>query len=523
MDATMFQLRSFVHQRLYAAAEEILGEVEKTITLALYEAEVSRSKEEVESLRRQLGLLRKNSAAELPLTRSTTEHGDQRDTLVLQENPGPSTPEETNFSLSAVLPGPSQTSAGLGNNNWNYCLVETDFKMSEIKEEQEELGDESQTQGIVFPSPEIVKSERDQPETQASYEMQPVSSDCSAAQSENNDSDEESVSSKGEQTKTMKRKGKSLQGQSGSNDKKDQAVLPYENRSSKGQKDRSFCHLCGKGFQYIGSLMKHIKTHESKTDCTVCGMAQQSTKELITHMKGCHNKTYFCDICGKTFASNRCLRLHERIHTGTKEFACQECGKTFYRREHLVVHVRTHSGEKPYHCDICGKAFSQSQNLTIHKRSHSGERPYHCGLCGKLFNTSSHLKTHMRYHSGEKPYPCDICGKRFRQSGQMTRHRTTHTGERPYACHVCGMRYSVCFPTTPVHRGQRDVSAEVVRPPAAVRSGGGDPRRGGESHNASAAGSRCPPTGRRAPRAASKAGLHGAHSRRRRKPAHPHI
>lgn len=55
----MFQLRSFVHQRLYAAAEEIIGEVEKTITLALYEAEVSRSKEEVESLRRQLGLLRK--------------------------------------------------------------------------------------------------------------------------------------------------------------------------------------------------------------------------------------------------------------------------------------------------------------------------------------------------------------------------------------------------------------------------------------------------------------------------------
>lgn len=61
--ATIFQLRSFVHQRLYAAAEEILGEVEKTITLALYEAEVnvSRSKEEMESLRHQLGLLRKKS------------------------------------------------------------------------------------------------------------------------------------------------------------------------------------------------------------------------------------------------------------------------------------------------------------------------------------------------------------------------------------------------------------------------------------------------------------------------------
>ncbi|XP_054463630.1 uncharacterized protein LOC129098600 isoform X2 [Anoplopoma fimbria] len=48
MDAAMFQLRSFVHQRLYTAAEEILGEVQKTITLAVYEAEVGRSKEEEE-------------------------------------------------------------------------------------------------------------------------------------------------------------------------------------------------------------------------------------------------------------------------------------------------------------------------------------------------------------------------------------------------------------------------------------------------------------------------------------------
>ncbi|XP_071329893.1 zinc finger protein 595-like isoform X1 [Trachinotus anak] len=442
MDATMFQLRSFVHQRLYAAAEEILGEVEKTITLALYEAEVSRSKEEVESLRRQLDLLRKKSAAELALTSSTAQHGDQCDTPPQQENPAPSTPEGSDFRLNAELPGPSQTSVDLESDNWNYCMDETDFKMAEIKEE--EIGDESQTQEIVFPSPEIVKSEQDQPETQVSSEMQPLSLECSAAQSENSDSDEELVNSKGEQTKMVKRKGKVFQGQSGNDDKKDQAV------SAKSQKDRSFCHLCGKGFQYIGSLMKHIKTHESNTDCTVCGMTHQSTKELVIHLKGCHNKTYFCDVCGKTFASNRCLRLHGRIHTGIKEFACQECGKTFYRREHLIVHVRTHSGEKPYHCDVCGKAFSQSQNLTIHKRSHSGERPYHCGLCGKLFNTSSHLKTHMRYHSGEKPYPCDICGKRFRQSGQMTRHRTTHTGERPYACQVCGMRYRFA-PNLKVH------------------------------------------------------------------------
>ncbi|XP_042361042.1 zinc finger protein with KRAB and SCAN domains 8-like [Plectropomus leopardus] len=443
MDTKMFQLRSFVHQRLYTAAEEILGEVEKTITLALYEAEVSRSKEEEESLRHQLtvDLQRKRPAADPSLTSSTEEHGDTCETPLLQENPGPSTPEESNFSLSVEDPGPSQTSTDVDTKNWNFCLVQTNFKISQIKEEQEEIRTDSQTQEMFF-----VKSEQDQPEV--SFEMQPLSSDFSAAQSGNNDSDEELAKSKGEQTKTVKRKGNLLQ--SGSIAERDRADLPHDKSSAKSEKERSFCHFCGKGFQYIGSLMKHIKTHENNFDCTVCGKTCQSTQELLIHVRGCHNKTYFCDACGKTFANIRCLRLHERIHTGIKEFMCQECGKTFYRREHLIVHVRTHSGEKPYHCDICGKAFSQSQNLTIHKRSHSGEKPYQCGLCGKLFNTSSHLKTHMRYHSGEKPYPCDICGKRFRQSGQMTRHRTTHTGERPYGCHVCGMRYRFA-PNLKVH------------------------------------------------------------------------
>ncbi|XP_029293427.1 zinc finger protein 79-like [Cottoperca gobio] len=439
MDVAMFQLRSFVLQRLYTAAEEILGEVEKTITLAFNEADVGnvRSEEEAGSLLHQLHL-RKKSAAEPSLTSSTVERGDGWDAPLLQENPRPSTPEESNFSLSAQVPGPSQTSADLDNNNSNNCLVQTDFIMPEIKEEQEELWDDSQTQEMAFPS-EIVKREQDQLEAQVSYEMQPVSSDCSAAQSENNDSDEEWVNSKGEQT--IKQKEKILQGQSGGINEEDQAALPHDKSSAKSEKGRRFCHFCGKGFQYIGSLMKHIKTHEKKTDCTECGKTCQSKQELVAHLKSCHNKTCFCGICGKTFAKMRSLRLHEKTHKGMKEFVCQECGKTFSQKVHLIVHMRTHSGEKPYHCDICGKAFSQSTYLTIHKRSHSGEKPYQCGLCGKLFNTSSHLKVHMRYHTGEKPYPCDICGKRFRQSGQMTTHRTTHTGERPYGCHICGIRY----------------------------------------------------------------------------------
>ncbi|XP_033944722.1 zinc finger protein OZF-like [Pseudochaenichthys georgianus] len=430
MDAAMFQLRSFVHQRLYTAAEEILGEVEKTIKLAFEEGP---SKDEAVRLQDLLDL-RMKAAAERSLTSSTVESEDECDAPLL--NQGPSTPEDSN--CNAEIPGPSQTSSDQDNNNWNYCSVQTDFKMPEIKEEQEELWDDGQTQEMYFSS-EIVKSEQDLQEGEISYELQPVSSDCSAAQSENNDSDDEGLKSKGEQT--MKQNERIFPGQSGSVNEEDQALLPHDKSPAKSGKRGRCCHFCGKGFQYVGSLMKHIKTHEKSTDCTVCGMKCQSKQELIGHLKSNHNKTCFCGVCGKTFDKLRSLRLHEKIHKDMKEFVCQDCGKIFSQKVHLSVHMRTHSGEKPYHCDICGKAFSQSTYLTIHKRSHSGEKPFHCSLCGKLFNTSSHLKTHMRYHTGEKPYPCDICGKRFRQSGQMTTHRTIHTGERPYGCHICGIRY----------------------------------------------------------------------------------
>ncbi|XP_034749727.1 uncharacterized protein LOC117957793 isoform X2 [Etheostoma cragini] len=313
MDTTMIQLRLFVHQRLYTAAEEILGEVEKTITLALHEAEVSHCEsEELQRLRHQLTLevLQKKSAAEPSLAISSVGHGGECDAPLLQENTGPSTPEEDNYSLGAEVQGHSQTSADLYNNNWHYCLLHTDFKVLEIKEEQEELGNDCQTQEMDFPSPEIVNSKQNQPETQPSYGFQTVSLDCSSAQCENNDSDEELVTSKGEEKKTVKRKRKMFHKRRGKRNKK--AALSHDKSSAKTEKELSFCHFCGKGFQLIHCLKKHIQKHETKFDCTVCGMKCQSREPLVAHLKNYHNYRWVCDVCCKHFTKIGYLRHHQR-------------------------------------------------------------------------------------------------------------------------------------------------------------------------------------------------------------------
>ncbi|XP_035036680.2 zinc finger protein 70 [Hippoglossus stenolepis] len=390
MNASRFKLKSFLHQRLFLAGEEIVGEMERTITSARPVAGVSRSTGGVEGVgHRRVAAV----ATARPLTSSTTEPGVQCDPPLMQQNPGP-----------------SQTSAGLDCKDWNISPEDTDLKISQIKEEP---GDESQTQEIVFPSPEIMKSEQDQPEIQVSHEMQPGPWNCSAVKTENNDRDEELVDS--------------------------QAVLPNKKLSTKNLKDRKVCHWCGKSFKRICGLTNHIKRHKALTYCDVCGTEFKSTKLLVLHLKHFHKNTCFCEVCGNTFSNGRFLEIHERMHTDMKEFPCQECGKTFNSSDHLVDHVRTHTWETPYQCDICGKAFLQSQDLTVHKESHSDKMPHSCSLCGKRFNKRSRLKSHMKRHSGENPYPCDICDKRFSQGGKLRTHRTTH--KRRFACQVCGKRY----------------------------------------------------------------------------------
>ncbi|KAF7652826.1 hypothetical protein LDENG_00091960 [Lucifuga dentata] len=278
MNSTMFQLRSFVHHRLYAAAEEILGEVEKTIRIALHEAEVSRSKEKAGSLRKQVDFLHQKSG-EQPLSTNSTEASDQCEATLLQEGPGPSRPsemrEESYLSLRPEFPGLPETCTDVDSKDWNYCT--TEFKMSQIKEEQEEVTDDSQKPEIVFPFPEIVKIEQDPLATELAYEMHvSASPDCIATQNEVNNSD--GMKKTGAQRRMSTRSAPVLQGQSGSDEMTKQTA--DEDSSAKRQKGRSFCHLCGKNFHYIASLMKHIKAHEGKMDCSICALTFQSTEEL---------------------------------------------------------------------------------------------------------------------------------------------------------------------------------------------------------------------------------------------------
>ncbi|XP_078104067.1 uncharacterized protein LOC144516564 isoform X1 [Sander vitreus] len=137
---------------------------------------------------------------------------------------------------------------------------------------------------------------------------------------------------------------------------------------------------------------------------------------------------------------NSNLRSRKRDSIGVKEdmndltrerrHTCPICAKRFKESGHLRDHVRIHTGEKPFQCKECGMNFRQSGTLTLHMRIHTGERPYQCSDCGRRFNRKGDMKTHRMTHTGERPHLCVLCGKSFKRKSNLNTHLKIHSEDK---------------------------------------------------------------------------------------------
>uniref|UniRef100_A0AAY5KIH2 C2H2-type domain-containing protein n=1 Tax=Esox lucius TaxID=8010 RepID=A0AAY5KIH2_ESOLU len=120
---------------------------------------------------------------------------------------------------------------------------------------------------------------------------------------------------------------------------------------------------------------------------------------------------------------------------------CKVCGKAFRQMGSLFKHVEIHTKDNEKLCGVCGKNIESTESMKDHLQFHIAARNS-CNFCGKFFTQNGSLKTHMRIHTGEKPYRCPFCCREFITGGDLKIHIRIHTGEKPFCCSDCGKSFA---------------------------------------------------------------------------------
>ena len=236
-------------------------------------------------------------------------------------------------------------------------------------------------------------------------------------------------------------------------EEKDPLSITTEDSQGADKQHTPQCDECGKHFENLRYLKKHLKTHGEKVfECHKREVGFSQSKGLTAHT---HSglKPFKCEECGSGFAAAQDLKRHIYTHTGERPFKCKECGAGFTRSWGLNNHMHKHSGEKPFKCEQCGAGFVMRQGLKRHLISHSGEKPFKCEECEARFSRIEALTIHTRTHTGEKPFCCQDCDARFTENGQLRKHMKQHTKKngtdtlepvnKPHKCEQCGVGFKV--------------------------------------------------------------------------------
>ncbi|XP_061783586.1 uncharacterized protein [Nerophis lumbriciformis] len=141
-------------------------------------------------------------------------------------------------------------------------------------------------------------------------------------------------------------------------------------------------------------------TGKKKIVCSICNKRVTRIRDLHRHQKT-HTaaERFSCSVCGKSYCYKSIFTRHMQTHTVGKTFSCSVCFRAFSLESAMVAHVAKHTGNTAYECSVCSQGFLYGSDLIQHMEIHKGDKPFPCPVCGKRFFRNSVLSSHMRTHT----------------------------------------------------------------------------------------------------------------------------
>uniref|UniRef100_A0A665TZV5 C2H2-type domain-containing protein n=2 Tax=Echeneis naucrates TaxID=173247 RepID=A0A665TZV5_ECHNA len=341
-------LRALLTERLTAAAEEIVGLLEETV--AEYEDRAERSEREICRQRKLLDAVLK---PEVRLHRAEVQQ-----LFVTKEDQDPNPP---------------------------HIKEEEDEVWTNHEEDQIQGLEEAEVTTFTF-SPVTVKTEDEDDEEELQF------SQAHQGQTETRDSEGRPVP-QGDSGQVLGHKASKLFVA--------EIEVSCEDWEETSEPEKQLqCPKCGKIFATAAILGVHMKTHtgEKLFHCTFCGRSVGPSGNLTDQMHApLEEKRFLYCACGKRFAwrdGSKSSQLHRTLDGGMKLFGCSVCMKFFSSSSSIRKHLRIHTGEKPFDCSVCGKRFTEKGNLVSHMACHTGEKRFSCNGCNRKFIWRSVFKKH---------------------------------------------------------------------------------------------------------------------------------
>ena len=171
-----------------------------------------------------------------------------------------------------------------------------------------------------------------------------------------------------------------------SNESKEK-VKPSERvrkRTQPREKATPICPTCGKSFQKMSKLKRHMITH----------MDVQTPKHLIDKI---HDDLFKCSQCSKEFQASNAAYEHIRLYHMNLYEKADPSKKYTPRRLKLPANLLPKVSKGQAHlCQTCGQSFSGRTKLERHiKTIHQGIKEFTCDYCRKELTSSYGLKAHI--------------------------------------------------------------------------------------------------------------------------------